>query len=550
MEEEKNFNIENKEPKKKKGSAAKIIIILIIICAICAGGCFAYTKFFMKKDENVEKKEQLPEQNKTMEIEDNTVSKEKIEEGKLSDFDLSFLKEENKDNMIYSPLSIKYCLKMLQEASDGETAKQIEKILGDYELPTYRTSKNLSLANSFFVKNEFKESILAGFISNLQKNYAAEVQFDSFTSPDAVNKWIADKTFNIIPKMLDSIDPSYQFFVINALAIDMDWNNKFLNLMDYDCSYAHEKFGWTGSMDLTKLEFDNGDEVSAMEVQAAINNYDIVKELGEDEIRKTVTDEFIKYFSKPNVDEYECEEFLGSKTTAGVDLKAKAEEYCDKYIKEINENYHNVTKTTDFRYYVDDEVKIFSKDLKKYDGTSLEYIGIMPVKEDLSKFINSIDANKINSLVGNLKDISVEDSKDGVITYINGNIPKFKYEYNLNLLEDLKKLGIKDIFEQNKADLSKMTSEKGLFIGDVLHKANIEFTQDGIKAAAATIAGGLGAGDFFDYYFDVPVETIDITFDKPYMYVIRDKDNGEVWFVGCVNDPLKYSEDESVAYRY
>ena len=96
MEEEKNFNIENKEPKKKKGSAAKIIIILIIICAICAGGCFAYTKFFMKKDENVEKKEQLPEQNKTMEIEDNTVSKEKIEEGKLSDFDLSFLKEEKK----------------------------------------------------------------------------------------------------------------------------------------------------------------------------------------------------------------------------------------------------------------------------------------------------------------------------------------------------------------------------------------------------------------------------------------------------------------------
>ena len=35
----------------------------------------------------------------------------------------------------------------------------------------------------------------------------------------------------------------------------------------------------------------------------------------------------------------------------------------------------------------------------------------------------------------------------------------------------------------------------------------------------------------------VPVETIDVTFDKPYMYIIRDKVDGEVWFVGSVYEP-------------
>ena len=53
--------------------------------------------------------------------------------------------------------------------------------------------------------------------------------------------------------------------------------------------------------------------------------------------------------------------------------------------------------------------------------------------------------------------------------------------------------------------------------------------------------GGRGAaGCGFVYNFDVPVEVIDLTFDKPYMFIIRDKNTGEVWFVGTVYEPTKY----------
>ena len=37
--------------------------------------------------------------------------------------------------------------------------------------------------------------------------------------------------------------------------------------------------------------------------------------------------------------------------------------------------------------------------------------------------------------------------------------------------------------------------------------------------------------------YDVPVETIDMTFDKPYFFLIRDKVSGEVWFMGTVYEP-------------
>ena len=55
--------------------------------------------------------------------------------------------------------------------------------------------------------------------------------------------------------------------------------------------------------------------------------------------------------------------------------------------------------------------------------------------------------------------------------------------------------------------------------------------------------GGAGGGDPFDYLYQVPVEEIDLTFDKPYMFLIRDKENGEVWFVGTVYEPLLWENE-------
>ena len=109
-------------------------------------------------------------------------------------------------------------------------------------------------------------------------------------------------------------------------------------------------------------------------------------------------------------------------------------------------------------------------------------------------------------------------------------------------MNDLKKLGITDIFS-DKADLTGITSKKGVTIGNVLHKANIEFTQEGIKASAATMAGGLGGISEFDYIYDVPIEEINLTFDKPYMFIIRDKDTGEAWFAGRVYEPSLWKDD-------
>ena len=77
------------------------------------------------------------------------------------------------------------------------------------------------------------------------------------------------------------------------------------------------------------------------------------------------------------------------------------------------------------------------------------------------------------------------------------------------------------------------------YIDEIKHKASIEFSNEGIKAAAATTVGGKGDMDCsFDYLYKVPVKKIDLTFDKPFMFIIRDKNSGEVWFAGSVYEGI------------
>ena len=113
----------------------------------------------------------------------------------------------------------------------------------------------------------------------------------------------------------------------------------------------------------------------------------------------------------------------------------------------------------------------------------------------------------------------------------------------MNLKEALNKLGITDIFEEGKADLSNLTTTES-YISDALHKTNIDFSNDGIKAASVTLEGGRGGGDCgFDFTYKPPVEDISITFNRPYIYLVMDKDSGEVWFVGTVYNPTEYSKN-------
>lgn len=515
--------IPNNSNKKKKKSGKVFLIVLLVLVLVV--GIIVVLKFIpqlIKKDEtnNIESKK--------------VYSKYRMDGNGLQNFDLSFLKIENSDNnIIYSPLSIKYALGMLNEGANKNTKKQITDVIGDYKINKYTTNNNMSFANALFIKDNYKEYIKANYTDNLTNKYNAELIYDSFQTPDNVNKWISDKTFGLINQLVNDVSET-KFMLINALAIDMEWNKLIQatskTLKDaYSVQYKHEDFSDFVEIIMgdkyPSVAFNNSQiNAKAVEIGAAINNYDIISDLGEDNIRQTITKEYTEWLAQGD-------------NICGNDLPV--DQYVNKFIEELKSNYGQVKSSTDFMFYDNDHVKAFAKDLKEYSGTTLQYVGIMPKDQDINQYIENADNKKINDIITNLKTIELDNFTKGKVTEISGYIPLFKYDYELKLNNDLKELGITDIFDKEKMDLSNMTSDKNIVI-DTKHKANIEFSNEGIKAAAATMVSGLGAASCgFEHLYKVPVEKIDLTFDKPYIFLIRDKNSGEIWFVGKVVQPTE-----------
>ena len=93
-----------------------------------------------------------------------------LKNNQLSNFDIAFLKAENKkENKIYSPLSIKYTLKMLEEGAKGNSKQQISNVLEDYVVTKYTSNSNISLANALFIRDTFKYKVNPNYSSNLQR---------------------------------------------------------------------------------------------------------------------------------------------------------------------------------------------------------------------------------------------------------------------------------------------------------------------------------------------------------------------------------------------
>jgi len=108
-------------------------------------------------------------------------------------------------------------------------------------------------------------------------------------------------------------------------------------------------------------------------------------------------------------------------------------------------------------------------------------------------------------------------------TYVALSVPKFSVEYSTGLNDMLKTLGISRAFSPN-AEFEKMFDNGNMWIDSALHKTYIKVDEEGTEAAAVTSVGMAGSAR--------PPEPIEVKFNKPFTFVIRDIANEEILFVG------------------
>jgi serpin B len=112
-------------------------------------------------------------------------------------------------------------------------------------------------------------------------------------------------------------------------------------------------------------------------------------------------------------------------------------------------------------------------------------------------------------------------------------LPKFSFTTNLALVPILQGLGMTDLFDPSRANLSGMDGAMDLYVKTVVQQAIVEVDETGTVAAAATAAS---SDD--DAVSESPPR---IAIDHPFLFLIRDTRNGSILFMGHVEDPRQGS---------
>ncbi|WP_313129874.1 serpin family protein [Anaerocolumna sp.] len=158
---------------------------------------------------------------------------------------------------------------------------------------------------------------------------------------------------------------------------------------------------------------------------------------------------------------------------------------------------------------------------KPYADNKYSFVALLPDGGlAISDFMASIDGK---TLIDAIKKQSNEE--------VNTFMPKFAFEYNKELSEILKKLGIRDAFDGDIADFSSLgqSSAGNIFISRVIHKTKIEVDEKGTKAGAVTAV-------------EMKTESARLTepkmvnLNRPFFFMIVDNEFNMPIFMGVLND--------------
>lgn len=133
--------------------------------------------------------------------------------------------------------------------------------------------------------------------------------------------------------------------------------------------------------------------------------------------------------------------------------------------------------------------------------------------------------------------IAIPNNKDFDIDKFNSVIPKMKYrrtdiaipkfhsECDVELLELLKKFGVKSMFSDNSDFSNMFNNHDGIKVDKAIQKTSINVTESGTEASSATAV-------CMENCCLEPYPDVNFTADKPFYYFIRDNKSGEILFMG------------------
>lgn len=188
-----------------------------------------------------------------------------VNAAQLDFFEKVYKRAEPGENVICSPLSAQVLLSMLASVTEPESAAEIYSALGcgnqdllnSMNVKLIGAMKNASPvtfkpANALWYDSQYTLSDAGKDL--ISGSYAPEVfarDFQAGGVADEINKWCAERTENLIPKILDE-DPE-AFALLNAIYFYGPWANEF----DVKKTKEQEFYGENGTMMVNMMSMQN-----------------------------------------------------------------------------------------------------------------------------------------------------------------------------------------------------------------------------------------------------------------------------------------------------
>ena len=226
---------------------------------------------------------------------------------------IKIINEKNKEeNFTVSPLGIEILLSLLSNGAEGETQREILKILNYEDIEKANaTSKEiitqcqnnegiLNIATAILTKVKSKKS----FIDKALSQYEAKVE--ELQNKEKINKWVQNKTKNTIQRIIESLSPDVIMVLLNALYLEANWEIKFDKNLSYDRDFYNlDKKSWDVR---TSMLFYRGELLNYYEndeIQAVKLNYKNTDSIHSFVIlpKEINLNFYLNYFTKEKYDE-------------------------------------------------------------------------------------------------------------------------------------------------------------------------------------------------------------------------------------------------------
>ena len=174
--------------------------------------------------------------------------------------------------------------------------------------------------------------------------------------------------------------------------------------------------------------------------------------------------------------------------------------------------------SSEYQYLEDENAKGF---IKYYLDNNYAFAALLPDENvSVEEYVNSLTGERLHAMLSEPVNISVTAA-----------LPKFETEYDVEMSDVLKEMGMSLAFEPDLAEFSKLGThvDGNIYINRVLHKTFISVAEKGTKAGAATVVEMVT-----ECAMEEMVEPKKVILDRPFIYMLIDCEHQIPFFIGTM----------------